>query len=159
MAHFSKNRADKKPKVSQLCASSGGLPVLSGRIPPFSIVHVCLEHVGQVGFAGLHRYRPKAQKFRTEFLGLHCLHCFDRKLLLEGGTDWRICKSFWSDPSLSINSNRSMIICADVVCENSCGFAICSINPSIQSATFPSEDLSAFFCSAAFVRFHITCWK
>ena len=92
-SHFSKNRADKKPKGEPTFCVIRWIARVGRAIPPLSIVHVCLEHVGSAGFVGLHRYRPKAQKFRTEFLGLHGLHCFDRKLLLEGGTDWRICKS------------------------------------------------------------------
>ena len=68
---------------------------------------------------------------------------------------------FSSDPSPSTNSNRSVIICAEMFCENSCGFAIYSINPSMSKVQLFHRRICRLFlfCYNLFVRFHIMCWQ
>ena len=78
-AHFQKFLPQTKPKVSQLCASSGGLSVLGGRFHPFPLPMYGLNMLVKLVLLDRIDINPKRKSSEQNF-GPHCLHCFVRKL-------------------------------------------------------------------------------
>lgn len=119
-------------------------------IPPFSIAHVCREHVCQVGFVGSYRYQPKAQKFRTELRPALFALLRSKTGGREGQTGGFANLPVGSDPPSHLESINDHI-CEHVLPKAFVVWRAFDRSINVQSAIFPPEELEALlFCCILF---------